>query len=643
MAWIECRDLDRFFGSGENRVHVLKNIGLNIEKGEFVAIVGQSGSGKTTLMNILGCLDKPDAGSYKVCGEETALMDADALARLRRRRFGFIFQRYNLLPDLSAEENTALPAVYAGAAETSRLQRARRLLADLGLGGKERNKPSELSGGQQQRVSIARALMNGGEIIFADEPTGALDSASGKRVMEIIRSLHRQGCTVIMVTHDADIAGQADRIVEIRDGEIVSDKRLRPYCEPAAALRPDGMPTDNGGRVFKETVKMSLKAVAAHKMRSLLTMLGIIIGIAAVVSVVALGTGSQEKILSDINAIGTNTITIRPGKGFGDRQAAKIRTLTAADAEVLSKQSYVESAAPLVSAGGSITFRQISAAGVIYGSGEQYLAVRGLKLAEGRFFDEEDVAAYAQVAVIDTNLHKTLFADGIGGIGSTVLFNKRPLRIIGIARQDNGGFGSSNLQMWVPYTTLSAQIGGGSHIQAVTVKLKEDADPQVAERSIGSLLEARHGAKDFFMQNSDSIRQTVESTTGTMTVLISSIALISLAVGGIGVMNIMLVSVSERTREIGVRMAIGARQSDIRRQFLTEAVLICLAGGLAGIVLSGLIGLTFDYFAADFPMRFSWRPIAAATAFSAFVGIVFGLLPANRAAGLKPVDALAQD
>lgn len=644
MAWIECRGINRFFGEGENRVQVLKNVGLKIARGEFVAIIGQSGSGKSTLMNILGCLDTPSSGSYRVCGEETADMDAEALARLRRRRFGFIFQRYNLLPSLNARENVALPAVYAGAEEAGRLKRADRLLADLGLAGKEYNRPSELSGGQQQRVSIARALMNGGEIILADEPTGALDTASGKRVMDIIRELHRQGRTVIMVTHDPEIAAQAGRIIEIRDGEIVSD--TRPVS--AEAHFSDGTvqaaePLRSGGSAFKEALKMSVQAVSAHKMRSLLTMLGIIIGIAAVVSVVALGQGSQEKILSDINAIGTNTISIRPGKGFGDRQAAKIRTLTAADAEVLAKQSYIENATPVISANGSITFRQTSAAGLLYGAGEQYLAVRGLKLAEGRFFDGEDVAARAQVAVIDANLRHTLFSDGIEAVGQTVLFNKRPLRIIGVTQRDNSGFGSSNLQMWAPYTAVTAHISGSRPINSITVRLKDGADPQAAENGIGSLLEARHGAKDFFMQNSDSIRQTVESTTGTMTVLISSIALISLVVGGIGVMNIMLVSVTERTREIGVRMAIGARQSDIRRQFLIEAVMICLAGGVVGIVLSGAIGLLFDRFVGDFPMRFSWWPIAGAAVFSGIIGVVFGLMPANRAAKLNPVDALAQD
>lgn len=238
MSLIECKNINRYFGSGENRVHILKDISLSIEKGDFVAIIGQSGSGKSTLMNILGCLDTAGYGSYRIDGIETAKMQPDELAALRRERFGFIFQRYNLLSSLTARDNVALPAVYMGAGGKERSARADKLLQDLGLASKEGNKPGELSGGQQQRVSIARALMNGGEIIFADEPTGALDTASGKNVMEIIRRLHEAGHTVIMVTHDPGIAANANRVIEIRDGEIISDTSKNPR-NPRKQCRED--------------------------------------------------------------------------------------------------------------------------------------------------------------------------------------------------------------------------------------------------------------------------------------------------------------------------------------------------------------------------------------------------------------------
>lgn len=644
MSLIECKNINRYFGSGENRVHILKDISLSIEKGDFVAIIGQSGSGKSTLMNILGCLDTADSGSYRIDDIETAKMQPDELAALRRERFGFIFQRYNLLSSLTARDNVALPAVYMGAGGKERSARAEKLLQDLGLASKEGNKPGELSGGQQQRVSIARALMNGGEIIFADEPTGALDTASGKNVMEIIHKLHEAGHTVIMVTHDPGIAANANRVIEIRDGEIISDTSKNPE-----------IPASNVGRIrekaswsfyydqFVEAFRMSVQAVLAHKMRSLLTMLGIIIGIASVVSVVALGNGSQKKILEDISSIGTNTISIFPGRGFGDRRSGRIKTLTIDDAKIIAKQSYVASATPMTSSGGTLTYRNTDLTASLYGVGEQYFDVRGLKLETGRLFDENDVKEDAQVVVIDQNVKDKLFADS-DPLGKTILFRKRPLTVIGVMKKDENAFGNSDvLMLWSPYTTVMHQITGESHTNSITVKIKDNANTQVAEKGLTDLLKARHGTEDFFMNNSDSIRQIVESTTGTMKLLISSIALISLVVGGIGVMNIMLVSVTERTKEIGIRMAIGARRGNILQQFLIEAVLICVIGGLVGVGLSAAVSLVFNHFVTDFPMDISAASVIGAVACSTGIGIAFGFMPANKAAKLNPIDALAQD
>lgn len=644
MSLIECKNINRYFGSGENRVHILKDISLSIEKGDFVAIIGQSGSGKSTLMNILGCLDTAGSGSYRIDGIETAKMQPDELAALRRERFGFIFQRYNLLSSLTARDNVALPAVYMGVGGKERSARADKLLQDLGLASKEGNKPGELSGGQQQRVSIARALMNGGEIIFADEPTGALDTASGKNVMEIIHKLHEAGHTVIMVTHDPSIAANANRVIEIRDGEIISDTSKNPE-----------IPTSNVGRIqekaswsfyydqFVEAFRMSVQAVLAHKMRSLLTMLGIIIGIASVVSVVALGNGSQKKILEDISSMGTNTISIFPGRGFGDRRSGKIKTLTIDDAKIIAKQSYVASATPMTSSGGTLTYRNTDLTASLYGVGEQYFDVRGLKLETGRLFDENDVKEDAQAVVIDQNVKDKLFADS-DPLGKTILFRKRPLTVIGVMKKDENAFGNSDvLMLWSPYTTVMHQITGESHTNSITVKIKDNANTQVAEKGLADLLKARHGTEDFFMNNSDSIRQMVESTTGTMKLLISSIALISLVVGGIGVMNIMLVSVTERTKEIGIRMAIGARRGNILQQFLIEAVLICIIGGLVGVGLSAAVSLVFNHFVTDFPMDISAMSVIGAVACSTGIGIAFGFMPANKAAKLNPIDALAQD
>ena len=647
MVTLEVRHIGKHYGEGENRVQVLKDVNLSIEKGDFVAIIGQSGSGKSTLMNILGCLDTPSEGEYFVDGVSTAGLGPDALARLRGEKFGFIFQRYNLLASLSAQENVALPAVYAGLDAAQRCARAEELLLKLGLEGKTQNKPNELSGGQQQRVSIARAMMNGGEIILADEPTGALDSRSGENVMQLLMQLNAEGHTLIVVTHDRHIAEYAHRIIEIKDGEVISDERRTPICPPGGtSAAPVAVSSWRYVRdQLAEAFRMSVQAILAHKMRSLLTMLGIIIGIASVVSVVALGRGSQEKILAGINAMGTNTIDIMPGRSFGDRNSARYTTLTVDDAEVLAEQSYIASATPSASTSGTFEYRNLSSTGSLNGVGEQYFSVKGLELAKGRLINRADIDEARAVAVLDDNTVQELFPAGENPIGEVVLFNKRPFQIIGVTKKPNATFGPrSNLTVWTPYTAYMTRVSGKRTISSITVKIADGVSAQIAEKELTRLLTSRHrGVTDFFTMNTDSIRQTMESTTTTMRLLISCIAFISLLVGGIGVMNIMLVSVTERTREIGVRMAIGARQFNVLQQFLIEAVLICVIGGVAGVLASAGIGMVFNSFIQDFPMSFSTASIVLAITCSTLIGVIFGYMPARRASTLNPVDALAQE
>ncbi len=647
MNIIETVALNKVYGSGEHAVHVLRNINFSVEKGDFVAIVGQSGSGKSTLMNILGCLDTQSSGVCRIGGVDTGPLDHNSLAELRGRRIGFIFQRYNLLAALNATDNVALPAVYAGMGRKARILRAEQLLADLGLADKLKNRPAELSGGQQQRVSIARALMNGGEIILADEPTGALDSKSGENVMGILSELNRQGHTIIVVTHDPGVAAYASRSVEIRDGEIIADVRRKPYTPPVERKK-DSDESRNSWLFRKdqlvEAFKMSVQAILAHKMRSVLTMLGIIIGIASVVSVVALGRGSQEKIISNINAMGTNTITVYPGSGFGDRRAGRVKTLTVADSDMLARQSYLDSSTPVYSSSGTLVYRNISVNAQVNGAGEQYFDVKGLKPAQGRFFNADDVRRNASYVVIDDNTRKKLFPSGENPVGQVLFFRRQPLEIIGVAEKQDTVFGPSDmLNLWAPYTTVMHKITGAKHISSIVVKVKDDVRPLMAEKNLTALIAARHGKTDFFTQNTDSIKKTIESTTGTMTLLISGIALISLVVGGIGVMNIMLVSVTERTREIGLRIAVGAKQGNIMQQFLIEAVLICLIGGVLGIGVSSLVGVVFDMFVTDFAMSYSAGPMLVALICSSAIGIIFGFVPARNASQLNPIDALSRE
>ena len=651
---LEVSDLTREFPAGEGTVQILKGINLKIYAGELVAIVGQSGSGKSTLMNILGCLDKPTAGSYQVNGRETRELEPDELAQLRREYFGFIFQRYHLLGDLSASGNVEVPAIYAGVDSQLRQQRSAELLSELGLEERLHHRPSQLSGGQQQRVSIARALMNGGDVILADEPTGALDKNSGVEVMRILRELNAKGHTIILVTHDLNVAKNATRIIEISDGNIISDRANVPENADSdlqhQTLQRTPQKKTSAWRSFfdrlGEAFRMALLAMNAHRMRTFLTMLGIIIGIASVVSVVALGNGSQKQILANISSLGTNTITVYQGRGFGDNsRASQVKTLVPADAEALAEQPYVDGVSPSANTSVTLRYKDTEASATVNGVSADIFYVRGMTFKSGQAFDKNSVNKRAQDVVIDTNTEKTFFADGTNPVGQVLLLGSVPSRIIGVIDAQQGFMGNSDsLNVYLPYSTVMSRMLGQSNVRSIIVRIKDEYPSSAAENAILTLLEQRHGAQDVFTQNSDSIRETIQQTTATMTLLISAIAVISLVVGGIGVMNIMLVSVTERTQEIGVRMAVGARQSDILQQFLIEAILVCLLGGILGVLLSLGIGQIIGHFAKGIiEMSYSTTSIVAAFVCSSMIGIVFGFLPARNAAQLDPVAALARE
>ena len=640
---IELKNICKVFQNGDERALVLKNINLEIKQGEFVAIIGQSGSGKSTLMNILGCLDTPSSGTYTLDGKDISHFSKDELSELRLKKFGFIFQRYNLIPASNATENVALPGIYAGTKKFERTQRAKELLSKLGLGDKTDFMPNHLSGGQQQRVSIARALMNGGEILLCDEPTGALDSASGQTVMQIIKELNQAGHTIIMVTHDKQIASWASRVIEISDGRIINDSKTEQSLNKLN--KPKSEHASDLSRLkdrFFESFNMSISAIKAHKLRSFLTMLGIIIGISSVICVVALARGSQENILEGINKMGVSTITIFPGRGFGDRGSAKRKNFSIEDINILESLEFVDNAMPRTSSSGTLIYANTSSGASVRAGTEMILKISSVELKSGRNFTKDDIQNSASVIIIDENTQKTFFKDS-DPLDKIMIFNKRPFRVIGVGKRDEGAFSDGSLSIYMPYTTLANKVTGSHKIRSIVVSIAPGVNSQLAEYAISEILKIRRGGTDFHMINSDTILKTIKATTDTMSLLISGIALISLVVGGIGVMNIMLVSVIERTKEIGVRMAIGAKGADIMLQFLIEAILLCALGGVIGVLLAFGIGGLFNLISNDIKMSFSLVSIIIAFGISSLVGIVFGYMPAKRAAKLNPIDALLRE
>lgn len=666
---IELRGLSRSFSHGDQQVTVLQPLDLTIHAGEMVAIVGTSGSGKSTLMNLLGCLDRPSNGHYFFRGQDTATLDALGLADLRCHHFGFIFQRYHLLPHLDACANVEIPAIYAGQARQPRRERTIQLLSRLGLADRMHHQPGQLSGGQQQRVSIARALMNGAEVILADEPTGALDSQSGQEVLAILKELHQLGHTVILVTHDPAIAAHAERIIELKDGRVIRDSASQPANLPTHTplrklpaeditqsisavqskppeLTPDTTAARRSNNTLdrlQEAFRMAWHAMRAHRMRTFLTMLGIIIGITAVVSVVALGQGARQKVIDDINAMGTNTIDIFPGKGWGDENASAIRTLNERDLRVLQEQPYLSGASPKITSAAQVRWRNKSLSGSLSGVSPTFFSVTGLKLVQGRLFNAQDLSQQAAVAVIEEKSVRSLFGK-TDPVGQVVVTGNMPLQIIGVVREENRWGGAGNtLSLWIPYTSMMSRVMTQSYFSQITLRVRDGVSPPLAEQAVTELLTRRHGSKDFFTYSSDTILTSVKKTTATMTLLVSAIAVISLIVGGVGVMNIMLVSVVERTREIGIRIAVGARQSDILQQFMIEAVMISLVGGLIGVVLSLGIGVIFGLLVSSMKMQFSLLSLFMAFSSATLIGVIFGYLPARNAARLDPVDALVRE
>ena len=651
---LRLSNICKSYQMGEYTVHALRNVSLTVEHGEFIAIIGTSGSGKSTLMHTIGLLDRPDSGTYEIDDENVTGLSDTQTARLRNRTIGFIFQQFNLLQRASALENVNLPLLYSG--KTSEGHRGQKVLERVGLGDRMHHRPNELSGGQQQRVAIARSLVNNPSIILADEPTGNLDSKSAKDIMALFRALHRQGLTVILVTHDVEVAEHADRIITIRDGEIQEDRRNEtPVAQEAAReevleLLKEGSRKRSWVAVFSEGMALttqSLRALWNNKARTFLSALGILIGVAAVIAMVSLALGAEASVKEQLSRLGSNLLSIRTASrnSQGVRlQAGQISRMTLEDATAVGQMPSVKRASARIRDNVQLQYGSKNWACEASGVSPNYGPMRAEVPLLGRYITDEDVTRRAQIAVIGMTPLRNLFGENENPVGKTIRINRRSYEIVGVLpERGSSSYGDQDDTIRIPVTTAMYRLFGKRYIDGIDAEIDKIENMPQAQEDLLTLLSTRHDRKPkdkpFDIRNMAEIQEAMGSTTKIMSILLASIAGISLIVGGIGIMNIMLVSVTERTREIGLRKAIGARRQDIMAQFLIEALAISLLGGLSGLLLG--IGLSLGMAqGAGWPMQISSLSVVVAFGFSVFIGIFFGLWPAMKAAKLDPIEAL---
>lgn len=640
---IQLDGIYRIYGAGESEVRALDGVDLEIRAGEFIALIGQSGSGKSTLMHVLGCLDTPTSGTYKIRGQNVNELDADALAAMRRRTFGFIFQRYNLLANATAEENVEVPAIYAGTSSADRRTRARDLLTRLGLGDRFDRRPGQLSGGQQQRVAVARALMNDPDVILADEPTGALDSRTSEEMIGLLRDLNAQGRTIILITHDPAVAAAADRVITISDGRIVEDNggvtAMTQHAERSGHVRGDASVIVQAS----EAVKMAFRSLKANLFRTILTLLGVIIGVAAVVAMLAIGEGSRQQVLSRFEAMGSNLMFVRPGAPGTRMRGDAIATLTLEDANALAQLDNVIAAVPSRSGQETLRIGAKDYRTSVEGVSEDWPAALGRALLHGSFFTRQDMDYRTSVVVLGTTVADNLFTDRVSAVGQYVLIGGTPFEVAGVVEPLGAStFGQDQDDIaLVPVTTGMMRIFGQSYLSSISVAVEDTSIVDATEQEAENLLLKRHGTEDFQIRNMASLLDSIEQTQQSFALLLGAVAAISLVVGGIGVMNIMLVSVSERTREIGVRMATGARRSDIMIQFITEALVVGGLGGLIGVTFGIVASIGADQ--TGLPAAITARPAMLAFSSALLTGLIFGYMPARKAARMDPVRALTSE
>ena len=646
---IELAGIRKRYGGhdGAPAVEVLRGLTLAIGAGEFVAIVGASGSGKSTLMHLLGCLDRPSDGTYRFAGQDVASLNPDELAWLRRVAFGFVFQGYHLIATESARENVEVPALYAGMPAAARHARSEALLKRLGLGDRLDHRPNQLSGGQQQRVSIARALMNGGRIILADEPTGALDSSSGAEVMALLGELADAGHTIILITHDRKVAAQARRVIEISDGEIIADSGAIAIPATSTALPPLDMSRaahgahDEGaslGTELLDAARAAWRVLWINRFRTGLTLLGIVIGVASVIVMLAIGLGTRQQVMAQLGAFGSNLLYMA---SRGESSRIPGRSITLADLDALKDVPGITHVLPNVTGNKVIRHGNLDVQTYVRGTGPALPQIQTWPVAKGGFFTDEDEREMATVAVLGAHLAEKLMPDVPNPVGQSILIGNVPFQVIGVMSAKGALTGEKDEDdvLLLPFSTAGIRVFGQREPTYTVLAVADVKRVTEVEAAVDATMFERHRIRDYGISNAAASIAAEARTQDNMTMMLSLIAAVSLVVGGIGVMNVMLMTVRERTREIGIRMATGARRRDILRQFLTEAVLVSVVGGVAGIVVGVTVaGLLLVW---DVPVIFSLSAIAGAFACAVVTGLVFGFMPARKASGLDPVVALA--
>ncbi len=648
---IVLENVTKTYLMGETTVNALRGVSLHIAQGEFVSLVGASGSGKSTLLHMIGLLDRPDTGVLKIAGRDTAKLPDDEISKIRSETIGFVFQQFHLLKRLTAFDNVELPLIYAKGDRPSANPTS--LLDRVGLGQRSHHKPNELSGGQQQRVAIARALVRRPTIVLADEPTGNLDSKSGAEIMALLRELHAEGLTVVLVTHEPSVAAAADRTIRVHDGQIVEDIRKPNAPVPPNATTITDVPELNmSARLHWNLVMLNLQQAArgllGNKLRTCLSALGIIIGVAAVIVMLALGNAAQVSVNREIATLGSNRLVVIPNfqnTGGVRQKPGAVSRLTVKEAfGIQGRVSTISAVTGNVKGTVQAVYGHNNVSTNLFGSMPGYVDIYAATPAYGRFFTMDECISRERVAVLGTTVWKNLFQTE-NPIGKTIELNHVPFVVIGIlpAKGSDGGDDNDD-RIVVPLQTAMYRVLGKQYVDWID---SSAVDASVVDQSVNDLqsLTTEWPHIPGVTQNSYrvfsmvAIAQALSAVTTTLTVMLASVAAISLVVGGIGIMNIMLVSVTERTREIGLRKALGARGSDIQAQFLIEAVTLCLGGGFLGIAFGWIVTLIIGYFQGIW-LNPTLISILLSCGFSVAVGVGFGYWPAVLASRLDPIEAL---